>query len=100
MNEEVKTLAVELLDKEYNVSCPVGEEESLRRSAQYLDEKLREIRLQGKTLGLERIAIMTALNMAHELLQSKEELDRMAKNSKEQLVRLLDKLDSALSETS
>ena len=100
MNEDVKTLAVELLDKEYSVSCPAGEEEDLRLSAQYLDEKMREIRLHGKTVGLERIAVMTALNLAHELLQSKKEQDQQSKNSQEQLSRLMNKLDTAISESS
>lgn len=96
MNEDVKTLAVDLLDKEYQISCPSGEEDSLRRSAQYLDKKMREIRLQGKTIGLERIAVMAALNMAHELILSRDDVDRLTVDSKEQITRLMDKLNAAL----
>ncbi|MBL4795167.1 MAG: cell division protein ZapA [Pseudomonadales bacterium] len=100
MTEDIKTLAIDLLDKEYRVSCPPGEEDSLRRSARHLDDKMREIRLQGKTIGLERIAVMAALNMAHELIQSQDEVDRLTENSRDQLNRLMEKLDLALAQTS
>jgi cell division protein ZapA len=60
---------VRLLDKDYAVTCPPEEREVLRESARLLDSKMREIRDSGKIIGTERIAVMAALNLAHELLQ-------------------------------
>ncbi len=59
---------VRLLDKEYAVACPPEEREALLNSARLLDSKMREIRDSGKIIGTERIAVMAALNLAHELL--------------------------------
>lgn len=59
---------VSILDKEYKVACPSGEKHALLETAEYLDTKMREIRDAGKILGAERIAVMTALNITHELL--------------------------------
>lgn len=60
------------MDKDYRVSCPDGEEETLRASADFLNDKLKDIRDRGSIIGSERIAIMAALNLAHELLNSQE----------------------------
>lgn len=59
---------VRLLDKDYAVACPPEEREALLDSARLLDSKMREIRDSGKIIGTERIAVMAALNLAHELL--------------------------------
>jgi len=60
------------MDKDYRVSCPSGEETTLKASAEFLNNKLKEIRDRGSIIGSERIAIMAALNLAHELLNSQE----------------------------
>jgi cell division protein ZapA len=60
---------VKLLDKDYRVSCEKDGREDLQRAARYLDEQMREIRDVGKVIGIERIAIMAALNIAHDFLQ-------------------------------
>lgn len=62
------TVIVTLLDKDYQVACPVGQQDSLRESAKYLNSQMRDIKVKGKVIGLERIAIMAALNIANELL--------------------------------
>lgn len=89
----VRTVSVQLLDKEYVVSCPDGAEAELLASADYLDGKMREIKEQGKLLGLERIAVMVALNLSHELLK-KEQTNLI--DTEEHLRRLADKIDHAL----
>ena len=61
-------LDVTIMGREFRVACPQGEEESLLASVEFLDRKMREIRDGGKVIGVERIAIMAALNIAHELL--------------------------------
>ena len=63
---------VRLLDKDYAVACPPEEREALQESARLLDGKMREIRDSGKIIGTERIAVMAALNLAHELLLQRE----------------------------
>jgi len=65
---EVKAVTIRVLDKEYQVACPVNEQDALLDSARFLDEKMREIRDARKMVGADRIAVIAALNMAHDLL--------------------------------
>ena len=65
------TVAVSILGKEYQVACPAEQHAELLLSARYLDEQMRVIRATGKVIGLERIAVMAALNIAHELLPTR-----------------------------
>ncbi|THB66139.1 MAG: cell division protein ZapA [Gammaproteobacteria bacterium] len=69
MSGNIETVAVKILDKELLISCPRSEMDGLQEAASYLDSKMREIRNSGKVIGAERIAIMAALNIAHEMLQ-------------------------------
>jgi cell division protein ZapA len=62
-------VSVRILEKEYQVSCPVEERPALLDSAELLNGKMREIRDSGKVVGLDRIAVMAALNLAHEVLE-------------------------------
>jgi len=66
-----ETVFVKILDKEYQVACPREERQALLESAQLLDERMKAIRGSGAVIGLERIAVMAALNLSHELLQAK-----------------------------
>jgi len=67
---EVKNpgVTVSILDKEYLIACNDEERHDLMRSADFLDKKMREIRDNGKVIGSDRIAVMAALNISHELL--------------------------------
>ena len=71
MNSKVKTLDVTILDREFRVACPEEERAELLDTVVYLDKKMREIRDIGKVATVERIAIMSALNIAHELLKTR-----------------------------
>lgn len=64
-------LTISLLGREFRVACPEGEEKQLLAAVDYLNRKLREVRDTGKVVGNERIAIMAALNIAHELLSNR-----------------------------
>ncbi|MBI5330323.1 MAG: cell division protein ZapA [Betaproteobacteria bacterium] len=64
------SLDVSIMGREFRVACPEEERPSLLQAVTYLDRKMREIRDSGKIVGLERIAIMAALNIAHDLLNS------------------------------
>lgn len=59
---------VSILGRQFRVACTEDEKQELQKAVSYLDAKMREIRDSGKVIGVERIAIMAALNMAHELL--------------------------------
>ena len=65
---EKGALTINLLGREMRVACPEGEERQLLASVDYLNRKLKEVRDVGKVVGNERIALMAALNLAHELL--------------------------------
>lgn len=92
-----ETIVVKLLEKEYQVTCPPGQQEALAKSAQYLDRKMREIRSSGKVIGIERIAVMAALNISNELIQGGNESDAAeAPGSSKQIKNLNDKLEEAL----
>lgn len=98
MNSNDKTLELELhiLDKDYVVGCAPDEEAFLREAAQLLDSKMREIRSKGKIVGIERIAVMAALNIAYDLLQDKH-LEVDSKSLWNNRIRMLsEKIASAL----
>jgi len=66
-----KGLTIEILGREFRVACPEGEEKQLQSSVEYVNRRMRELRDTGKVAGNERIAIMAALNIAHEFLAHK-----------------------------
>jgi len=72
MSINQNTVTVNILDKDYKVACPPEAKAGLESAAKVLDEKMREIRLSGKVYGTERIAVMAALNLTHDLLQEDE----------------------------
>ena len=71
MNAEPKGLQINVMGREFRVACPENEQKGLLEAVDYLNRKMTEIRDHGKIIGLERIAIMAALNIAHELLSTK-----------------------------
>lgn len=68
---EVKGVDVNIMGRDFTVSCTDEERPGLMDAVNFLDKKMRDIRDSGKIVGVERIAIMTALNLSHELLNSK-----------------------------
>jgi len=71
MNADPKGLQINVMGREFRVACPENEQTGLLEAVDYLNKKMGEIRDHGKVIGLERIAIMAALNIAHELLSTK-----------------------------
>lgn len=71
MNDRTARVSIRILEKEYQVACPIEERTDLLDAAEYLNGKMREIRDNGSVLGLDRIAVMAALNLANELLKLK-----------------------------
>jgi len=66
MSKQSEAISIEILDKQYTVTCPPEEKQALLESAKILNDRLREVRGGGKVLGTERMAVMTALNIIHE----------------------------------
>lgn len=93
---ENSSVLVHLLDKEFRVGCPPDERDNLIKAARFLDDKMREIR-ESNVIGLERIAVMAALNLAHELLQARQSVNDQSSSS-EQLGRLIRQVEGELDE--
>ena len=91
------SLSIIILDKEYRVACPPGEQQSLQASANELNRKLTEIKAKGAVIGTERIAIMAALNLCHEMLTGKTiQAENTELNTR--IESLSDKIDSSMRE--
>lgn len=92
----VTSVTVRILDKEYQVACPDEERAALLESAEFLNRRMKEIRDSGKVVGLDRMAVMVALNMANELLQIRnaveeieDEVGERARNMRQRMDELL-----------
>jgi cell division protein ZapA len=68
VSNEASAIDVNIMGREFRISCTEEERDDLLQAVDYLDGKMREIRDAGKVVGVDRIAIMAALNIAHELL--------------------------------
>jgi len=71
MAESAKTIEISILGRNYKIACEEGEREALLEASAYLDGKMSDIRKAGKVNGTDRIAVMAALNIAHEFLSIK-----------------------------
>ena len=96
MADSAKTIDVTILGRAYKVACEEGERDGLVRTAAYLDAKMSEIRKSGKITGTERIAVMAALNIAHELLTIRLGNGFDIGEAKRRILAIEAKLDSAL----
>ncbi|MCG8294410.1 MULTISPECIES: cell division protein ZapA [Pseudomonas] len=93
------SVTVQILDKEYSIICPPEERNNLVGAARYLDGKMREIRSSGKVIGADRIAVMAALNITHELLHRQERPETASGGTTREQVRdLLERVDQALAD--
>ncbi len=96
MAEDPNTVEVTLLGRTYRVACAEGERESLMQAVAYLDAKMNEIRNAGKVTGSERIAVMAALNVAHELLSVRLGSGFDLGKAKRRISAIESKLDAAI----
>jgi cell division protein ZapA len=99
MEKHIQPVSVRILDKEYMVACPLGEQDALIASARRVDREMRKIRDSGKVLGSDRIAVMVALNLAHELMHGKQHNPQPAAVNPEiteQLQQLQQRMDAML----
>ena len=96
-NEIQKPVTVTIFDKEYTVGCAEDERDSLYSAVDYLNARMAELRDGGKVLGAERIAVIAALNIAHDYLNYRTENDSKVSVMDESLTRIDRKLKDALS---
>lgn len=89
----VSTVSIRILDKDYQVHCPPEQQEALLSAAHGLDLRMREIRRSGNVIGLERIAVMAALNLSYELMQAQHTAGSNAAASTD-----LDRIDAKLTQ--
>ncbi|MCB1743086.1 MAG: cell division protein ZapA [Gammaproteobacteria bacterium] len=97
MSESSIAVTIQVLDKEYMVSCPPEEKDALLASARALDARMRQVREAGKVLGTERVAVMTALNLIHESKLREQEHSRLLAGIDREMERLSAKIVTAVS---
>lgn len=96
MTEKTINTTIEILGKFYPIRCPESDVESLQQAAKYLDDLMANIQSSGKAINLERIAIMAALNISHQLLQQNNQKDSWMNKINSRITSLQDKLESAI----
>ncbi len=96
MTQQIAQVSVRILDKEYQVACPAEERTDLLDSAEILNNKMREIRDSGRIVGLDRIAVMAALNMANDLLHAKARDQQLEGDFSQRLKLISDRVENAL----
>ncbi len=94
--DRVTRVSVRLLDREYQVACPAEERADLLDSAEYLDTKMREVRDGGKVVGLDRIAVISALNLANELIKLRRNGSVVDSDVGSKIRTLRERVESAL----
>lgn len=90
------TISFNILDKEYRVSCSEEERAGLEASARYLDEKMYTIKQSGRIVGVDRIAVMAGLNIAHDLLTANQKKNGATLDIADKISALQNKLDFAI----
>ncbi len=91
-----KPITVQILDKEYRIACPEGQEDALRQSATFLNERISEVRESGKVIGPDRITVMAALNLAHEYLSERSQHQAYTSSINQRVRTLHERIDSAI----
>jgi cell division protein ZapA len=94
--ERIARVSVRLLDREYQVACPADQRSDLLDSAEFLDAKMREVRDSGKVVGLDRIAVISALNIANELIKLRRTGSTVDSDVGTKLRALRERVESAL----
>ncbi len=99
MSKPAEPIAVNILGKDYRIACEPGDEDELVGAARFLDARMREVRGSGKVIGTDRIAVMVALNLAHELLKEKSEQDSAASSANKRIRSLRERIEIALNDS-
>jgi cell division protein ZapA len=92
-------VSVRILEKEYFIACPYEERSALLDSAEFLNARMREVRDSGKVVGLDRIAVMVALNLTNELLQLKGRDVKAESEAGTRVKNMRERVEAALSKS-
>ena len=95
-HQDQARVSVRIMEKEYVVACPYDERSALLDAAEFLNARMREIRDTGKVVGLDRIAVMAALNLAHEFLKGKERESKLDNSVGHRVRALRERVEGAL----
>jgi cell division protein ZapA len=95
-HQDQARVSVRIMDKEYVVACPYDERSALLDAAEFLNARMREIKESGKVVGLDRIAVMAALNLAHELLKGKDRESKLDSGVGHRVRALRERVEGAL----
>jgi cell division protein ZapA len=98
-HQDQARVSVRIMDKEYVVACPYDERSALLDAAEFLNARMREIKESGKVVGLDRIAVMAALNLAHELLKGKDRESKLDSGVGHRVRALRERVEGALEKT-
>lgn len=90
------TVTVNILDRKYQVNCKTDEIDELTSTAKYLDGEMKKIRDTGKVLGMDRIAVMAALNISHEYLNLNQDHSDTKQDHSERISTLTSKIEQSL----
>jgi cell division protein ZapA len=96
MSQKPQPVSLTIMGKEYKIVCEADEQDDLIRSAQQLDSQMKKMRDAGKISGADRIAVMVALNLAHELQILKSQNTLLSRNLNECLARMNQKIENVL----
>ena len=96
MNKTPTAVTLDILGKEYKIACSPEEQDGLIQSARQLDQKMRQIRDSGKVSGTDRIAVMAALNMAHELHLAEARNRQLELHLADSLIKMSNKIENVL----
>ncbi len=96
MNKNPLPVALTIMGKEYKIACAPDEQSDLIQSAQQLDAQMRQMRDSGKVAGADRIAVMAALNLAHELQLMKNQNAKLNQTLNECLAKMTHKIENIL----
>lgn len=94
--QAAQQVSLHILDREYIVACPPEEKEDLLQAADLLAERIQEARGRGNVIGSERVAVMAALNLAHEALSCRREREGYNSKISAGVERLKEKIEQAL----
>lgn len=95
MSNKPITVSAKILSKEYTIACPPEEREALESSVRHVNDQMKEISSGGKVIGAERIAVMAAINIAHEMLKSQSQVQ----NIDVDVITRLDELQSKINDS-
>ncbi len=95
-HQDQARVSVRIMEKEYVVACPYDDRSALLDAAEFLNARMREIRDSGKVVGLDRIAVMAALNLAHELLKGKDRESKLDSGIGHRVRALRERVEGAL----